>query len=351
LSQDKSGLEASRSATLAALHALEEEDQVKKNRTLTAEISLLKRAYALALTVYQDLLLFHETIAKTTVQDALFAKALDLLAKDKPDLAVATLATLSASIKTETAKLQPAAIPSNAVASNDLPTSGFRRQKVTVDGASYLVDIVAGDLNSTKVIIDTASSSTCTQDCPVLPLNAYVGRSGAYAGINGTYFCPETYPTCQDKKNTFDVLVMNKDKTYLNSDNNVYSTVPVAVFRAGSSQWYSATQDWGRDTGPDGVIANRPMLVKDGNNMFSGNDDAKESSRGNRSFVGGKDNFAYIGVVHGVTVAESAKVLQAMGIKNAINLDSGGSTALWADGGYKAGPGRNIPNVVLFVRR
>ena len=46
----------------------------------------------------------------------------------------------------------------------------------------------------------------------------------------------------------------------------------------------------------------------------------------------------------------AAKVLAAMGLENALNLDDGGSTALWS-GGYKAGPGRNIPNAVLLVRR
>ena len=42
--------------------------------------------------------------------------------------------------------------------------------------------------------------------------------------------------------------------------------------------------------------------------------------------------------------------MKALGMDNALNLDSGGSTALWS-GGYKAGPGRNIPNAVLFVRK
>ena len=37
-----------------------------------------------------------------------------------------------------------------------------------------------------------------------------------------------------------------------------------------------------------------------------------------------------------------------MGVQNALNLDSGGSTALWS-GGYKVGPGRNIANAVLLV--
>ena len=40
--------------------------------------------------------------------------------------------------------------------------------------------------------------------------------------------------------------------------------------------------------------------------------------------------------------------LKALGMENALNLDSGGSTVLWS-GSYKAGPGRNIPNAILFV--
>ncbi|MCL4385616.1 MAG: phosphodiester glycosidase family protein [Cyanobacteria bacterium] len=42
--------------------------------------------------------------------------------------------------------------------------------------------------------------------------------------------------------------------------------------------------------------------------------------------------------------------MTTLGLQNAINLDDGGSTALWY-GGYKAGPGRNLPNVVLFLKK
>ena len=50
----------------------------------------------------------------------------------------------------------------------------------------------------------------------------------------------------------------------------------------------------------------------------------------------------------GVIGASRARVLAALGMQNALNLDSGGSTALWY-GGYKAGPGRNIPNAIVLV--
>ena len=58
----------------------------------------------------------------------------------------------------------------------------------------------------------------------------------------------------------------------------------------------------------------------------------------------------YIGIVSNATMGESAKVLHALAMDSALNLDEGGSTALYS-GGYKAGPGRNIPNAILFVQR
>ena len=70
-----------------------------------------------------------------------------------------------------------------------------------------------------------------------------------------------------------------------------------------------------------------------------------------RPFIAAKGNTVYIGIVRGVTVAGAAQALQAMGMEHAMNLDSGGSTALWVNGSYKAGPGRDIPNAIVFIRR
>lgn len=340
-----------RDATKKELETTMLEDQRVKNRTLQTEINALKEAFRSAVDLYGSLLDFHARSSKTAQQDSLFATLLSLLAKDNLPEAKKVAEQLSASIKTETQKLAAAAvIPANVPEIAEAPSSGYRRQKVTVNGASFLVDIVAADMNSTRVIVDTASSSTCANDCPALPLADYVARSGAYAGVNGSYFCPDSYPQCADKKNSFDTLLMNKDKVYFNSDNNVYSTVPLVVSLGSSLRFVSQSLEWGRDTGVDMVIANRPLLVSGGNIAFSGEGEPKEGSKGNRSFIGGQGNMAYIGVVRSASVAESAKVIHAMGIQNALNLDDGGSTALWS-GGYKVGPGRNLPNVVLFVRK
>ena len=233
---------------------------------------------------------------------------------------------------------------------NAPPAAGYSRRCVTSDVGNFSVSIVAADLGSTRVIVDTASASDCFNDCPVLSLSQYVSRNGAFAGVNGSYFCPATYPQCADKKNSFDTLLMNKDKVYFNSDNNVYSTVPAAIFGSGWVRFVGQSLEWGRDTGVDGVIANQPLLVSGGGVVFGGDEDPKKGSKGGRSFVANRGSTVYIGVVHSATVAQAAHVLAAMGMENALNLDDGGSTALWS-GGYKVGPGRALPNAILFVRR
>ena len=339
------------------LEQLQNEDQLQTAGANQRVIEKLKGNLTILTTEYEDLLDLRYNGVRVDTKEDSFTVLLDTISNKDLALADTQLNDLVKSFDIESTNLfslaviaAGAAIPSNVQAVNQAPSSGYRRQRVSSGGRSYLVDIVAADLNSNKVIVDTASNGTCNNDCPVLPLASYVSRNGAFAGINGSYFCPASYPSCSSKKNSFDILVMNKNKTYFNSDNNVYSTVPAAIFSQGSARFVSASRDWGRDTGVDAVIANRPLLVLDGNLMFAGGGESKEEVRGNRGFLGASGNIAYIGVVRNASVAEAAKVLQTMGIKSAINLDSGGSLALWS-GGYKMGPGRAIPNSILFVRR
>lgn len=342
-----------------ALTTLKNQDQIKRNDEQQKLIKNIEKTYTEAVTSYESLLSLKEKNAKLDKKyDELFAKSLKQLADHNYASAAATLTTLKTELTKEEEKIAasftiPANIPSsnNAPSSNAAPGGGYSRQKVSVSGVGdYLIDIIAGDLGSTRVIVDTASDGDCRDNCPVLSLGDYVGRNGAYAGINGSYFCPASYPQCAGKTNSFDTLLMNKNKKYFNSDNNVYSTVPAVIFGGGYVRFVGQSLEWGRDTGIDSMIANQPMIVSGGNAVFGGDGDPKKGSKGTRSFVGNKGNTVYIGVVHNVTVAEMGLVLKTLGLENALNLDSGGSTALWYNG-YKAGPGRAIPNAILFVRK
>ena len=86
------------------------------------------------------------------------------------------------------------------------------------------------------------------------------------------------------------------------------------------------------------------------NIVFGGSSDPKINSSSSRSFVANKGNTVYIGVVHGASTEQVAHVMKSLGMDNALNLDDGGSAAYWY-GGYKVGPGRDIPNVILFVKK
>lgn len=333
------------------IEELKNTDQIKRNDDLETEIGNIQKSYNSAVTTYEDLLDFKDKQKDTSDLDTKFAQALASLAKKDYESANKLLAEITSTIATKEQEIAAAfVIPTNVPETAAPPGSGFSKQQVPTAIGNYLVSLVAGNLGSTRIIVDTASASDCANDCPVLSLGDYVARNGAFAGVNGSYFCPASYPTCAGKTNSFDLLVMNKDKTYFNSANNVYSTNPAVIFSPGSMRFVAHASEWGRDTGVDGVISNYPLLVFNKSNMFGGDDDPKKGSKAGRSFVANQGSTGYIGVVHNATVAEAAIVLQTMGMDNAMNLDSGGSTALWS-GGYQVGPGRNIPNAVLFVSR
>lgn len=54
-------------------------------------------------------------------------------------------------------------------------------------------------------------------------------------------------------------------------------------------------------------------------------------------------------VAKAATVGDLAAIMQTMGVDNGLNLDGGGSSALYY-GGYKVGPGRSLPNAIIIAQ-
>ncbi|MEK7633714.1 MAG: phosphodiester glycosidase family protein [Patescibacteria group bacterium] len=351
LQSNKTKLEKTLKNISSEITDLKNQDQYKINKDFEKKIKSIETTYTKAVSSYEKLLDLKNVTKNTEKFDSAFADILMFLSKRNYASAEADLLSFEKNIAVEKQKILASfQIPANVPEINSAPGSGYQQQVVKSDVGDFLVDIVAADLNSTRVIVDSASDEDCKNDCSVLSLGDYVSRSGAFAGINGSYFCPADYPSCSDKKNSFDTLLMNKNKKYINSDNNVYSTVPAVIFSGNSARFVGQSLEWGRDTSVDAVLAMQPLLVLNGNIIFTGDGEPKRGSKGNRSFVGASGSTVYIGVVFNATVAEAAHVIHAMGIQNALNLDDGGSTALWS-AGYKAGPGRNLPNALLFVNK
>lgn len=336
------------------LKNLENEDQYKINQGLKENIKNIENSYKDAALLYEKITDLKAQKQDTKNLDKEFAKSLEFLSGLNYSSGSASLKILALDIKKKEDELAAAqtktATPQNITQSNTPPGSGFSAQSVSTDNGNFTVYMVAADLNSTKIIVDTASNGDCSNNCPVLALSDYVSRSGAFAGINGSYFCPAEYPSCAGKTNSFDLLLMNKNKVYFNSSNNVYSTNPAVIFSGSSARFVGQALQWGRDTGADSVLSNYPLLVSGGNIAYSGGGDAKYAPKGTRTFIAVKGSTVFIGAVLNASMAESAIVLKTLGMDNALNLDQGGSTALWS-GGYKLGPGRSIPNAILFVRK
>ncbi len=330
---------------------LQNQDQYKINQELGKTITSIEDAYKKSVVVYESLIKLKESSSKTAKLDEAYVAVLNQLIKREYASAQASLVKLQKDINTQQASMASSfSIPASVAVNNAPPGAGYRRQKVSADIGEYLVDIISADLNSTRVIVDTASEGDCKDNCPVLSLADYAARSGGFAAINGPYFCPASYPACAGKTNSFDTLIMNKGKHYFNSDNNVYSSVPAVIFSGGSARFVGQSSQWGRDTSVDSVIAGQPMLLSGGNITFGDDGEPKRGSKGPRSFIGASGSIVYIGVVHNATVAEAAHVIKALGIQNALNLDSGASTGLW-NGGYIIPQGRATPFGIILQRK
>jgi len=347
----KQNLSTGLEVTKKELDTLKNQDQVKINQSLQEQIKSINKTYNDSISSFEKIIDLKTQKQDTSKLDLLYAQIVKYLSDKNYASGSAVLTDLNNQIQQTQSKIAAANVPLSNPANNTPPDSGYSLQTVSADGTNYNVAIIAADLNSTKVIVDTASDSDCKDNCSVMPLADYVSRNGAFAGINGSFFCPKEYPSCAGKTGSFDTLLMNKNKHYFNSDNNVYSSIPAAIFSSGSARFVGQSLEWGRDSGVDSVIANYPLLISGGNiNFTESPNEPKFGARGARTFIANKGSTVYIGVIYNATMGESAKVLHALGMGSAMNLDEGGSTALWS-GGYKAGPGRNIPNAVLFVKR
>ncbi len=100
-----------------------------------------------------------------------------------------------------------------------------------------------------------------------------------------------------------------------------------------------------------------PQLVADGQIAYDplteGFKSAKIlSARGQRSAVGvTRDKQLLLVTCSGATVKQLASVMKALGAYDAMNLDGGASSCLWANGKYLTSPGRNIGNALMVIRR
>lgn len=209
--------------------------------------------------------------------------------------------------------------------------------------------VLTYDLGSTTVVTDTASDNDCANDCPTKPLAQYISDNGGRAGMNGTYFCPSDYASCSGKVSSFDFPVFNnRRKIWINADKLFWGGRGMFVFRPGSATFYSNAAGGDASTDISGGIVNYPSLIAGGNVVL--NEDsipANLKTKGSRSGIGTGSGKLFLVVARGASMTDMVSIFQQLGATDALNLDGGGSVALY-DGSYKVGPGRSLPNAVII---
>jgi len=229
--------------------------------------------------------------------------------------------------------------------------TGYSRLNVPTSAGTFTTSLIKERLADVRVKTVTATTTDCTSNCPAKPLDQYVAENGAYAGIHGSYFCPPDYPPCAGIVNTYDYAVYNSNiGAWINARHLANPTNALAVWNGHTPTFYRRVYQYPRTPVTAG-ISNFPLILQNGQTIdVTAELNPNQLIRGARGAVAVDGTYIYLAIVSAASVPETALVLQALGARDAMNLDGGGSIAMWIGGGYVVGPGRQLPNAILLMK-
>lgn len=240
--------------------------------------------------------------------------------------------------------------------------SQYKQETVKTANGSFVIDLVTIPLTaSTRVLSETSEPGTCTTNCSVKSLQNYVTADQGFAAIHGAYFCPSDYPSCAGQVNSFDAPFYNSDAGVFSNPNKltdpnggallVFDNQNHSYFYPNPTVFGSVAQfEATHHTNVQAAIGNTPALVYNGKNIVGAQPmDAKQrTEKSSRGGIGVKGSTVYLVIAHSATVPDLAAIMTSLGMDNALNLDGGGSSALYFNGAYKYGPGRTLPTAIVF---
>ncbi len=250
------------------------------------------------------------------------------------------------------------------------PFSSYEYTSVSTERGNFAVDVLRINLNNPnlKILSLAADTSVCSNgSCAAKSLADYVFPNKAFAGVNGTYFCSSS--GCGQANYYFFPIYDSVSGKMVNQDQLKYwTTGPIMVFDTNNKFYYfkdvrefKSPEEFNKKYGVtiQAAIGNKPRLVEEGMNVLIDWELDKGQKTGKywRNAIGYKDDLAktghgelYLVIARQATVDDLAVVMKAMGMDYALNLDGGSSSALIYNGEYMVGPGRNIPNAIVFAQ-
>gem|GEM_PF-1671972 len=240
------------------------------------------------------------------------------------------------------------------------PGKQFVTRAIVTDEGNFTIRLAILPRAEFAMVTDTASASDCLQGCSAKPLKEYVIENSAFAGIHGSYDCPPDYVECAAKPYAFDAPVFNSELDKMINDNRIifYNKPMIVQTTDGGMHYFHRGTDFGesladyeKNSGKTvaAAIGNWPSLVENGISVVAGEPiDSSFANKGTRGGMGWDDQNFYIVIATNASVPNLAAIFTALHADFAMNLDGGGSAAMYYDGVYKFGPGRLLPNAILF---
>jgi len=253
--------------------------------------------------------------------------------------------------------------------------SKYENKKITVNNQEFSIDVIEIDLANPKLEVVTSVAEPYpteekTGKYGATTLADFAIKNDAFAAMNGTYFC--SYTTCEAMNYYFYPVYDKSLDKMVNVDQLKYwTTGPIMAWDENNKFYYFKdsrdfpTPNWYKTNGGKTIsqsfqeaygvklaaaIGDNPRLVENYMNYLIdyAMDPKQRTAKSFRNAIGYKDNKTYLVVARNATVPDLGNIMLAMGMEYALNMDGGYSEALYYNGEYMLGPGRNIPNAIMF---
>ena len=244
----------------------------------------------------------------------------------------------------------------------------YEHKIIDTNKGQFVLDLVRIDLKNPnlKILSLAADEEVCRDNiCKAKNLADYVFPNNAFAGINASYFCSSS--ACGKINYYFAPVYDSLINKMINADQIKYwTTGPMVAFDENNKFYYfkdsrefKSKDDFESKYGVklQAAIGNKPRILENKMNVLIDWDLDENQTKGKylRNVLAYKEDgsmpgkgILYLLVLRSATLDELAFVLQFLGFDYALNLDGGYSSALIYNGEYMLGPGRDVPNALIF---
>ncbi len=255
--------------------------------------------------------------------------------------------------------------PSSTPTTITLEAGVYESKTISVNNESFEILLATLPKNAYEMKTLTGQNNDCGHNCVAKPLAEYVKSVNGVVGIHGSYFCPPDYSACSDQTYSYVSPFYNSQSgVMVNEYKMPFHEGPMVTYDSAGEYklfhrpveigWTAEeyTKKFGRAL--RGAVSNYPSIIENGIRVLESEPTLSPALRDNKSprgVLGWDDANIYVLIVKRGTLPDVASIAQKIGMKNAINLDGGGTTAMYVKGSYVIGPGRLLPNAIVFVKK